>query len=131
MLAALMDSRPLLPFIFLLRSLACVFLLFSQQLLKPRGVMKRPICFELVLILDLSLSAGMKAMANPILLSVLLLYFSFSFLCFFFYPLVFLPVRPLFFWVFLFLVLACVLFSGLSLSTPYLFPCLFFFVPVL
>ena len=36
MLAALMDSCLLLPLIFLLCSLACVFLLFSQQLLKPR-----------------------------------------------------------------------------------------------
>jgi len=36
MLAALMDSCLLLPFIFLLCSLVCVFLLFSQQLLKPR-----------------------------------------------------------------------------------------------
>jgi len=52
--------------------------------------MKRPTCFELVLILGLSLSAGTKVIAKPILLSVLLLYFSFSFLRFFlFYPLVF------------------------------------------
>jgi len=36
MLAALMDSRLLPPFIFLLCSLVCVFLVFSQQLLKPR-----------------------------------------------------------------------------------------------
>ena len=45
--------------------------------------MKRPTCFELVLILGLSLSAGTKVIAKPILLSVLLLYFSFSFLRFF------------------------------------------------
>ena len=36
MLAALMDSRLLLPFIFLLCSLVCVFFLFSPHLLKPR-----------------------------------------------------------------------------------------------
>jgi len=36
MLAALMDSRLLLPFIFLLCSLVCVFLLFFQRLLKSR-----------------------------------------------------------------------------------------------
>jgi len=45
--------------------------------------MKRPTCFELVLIPGLSLSAGTKVIAKPILLSVLLLYFSFSFLRFF------------------------------------------------
>ena len=36
MLAARMDSRLLLPFIFLLCSLVCVLLLFVQRLLKPR-----------------------------------------------------------------------------------------------
>jgi len=36
MFAVLMDSRLLLPFIFLLCSLVCIFFLFSQQLLKPR-----------------------------------------------------------------------------------------------
>jgi hypothetical protein len=46
-------------------------------------MMKRPACCEFVLILGLSLSAGTKAMAKPILLSVLPLYFSFSLLCFF------------------------------------------------
>jgi len=46
-------------------------------------MMKRPACCEFVLILGLSLSTGTKAMAKPILLSMLLLYFSFSFLCFF------------------------------------------------
>ena len=46
-------------------------------------MMKRPACCEFVLILGLSLSAGTKAMAKPILLSVLPLYFSFSLLSFF------------------------------------------------
>lgn len=66
----------------------CSFCFLSN--FEAEKVMKRPTCFELVLILGLSLSAGTKVIAKPILLSVLLLYFSFSFLRFFlFYPLVF------------------------------------------
>jgi hypothetical protein len=49
---------------------------------EAKKMMKRPACCEFVLILGFSLSAGTKAMAKPILLSVLLLDFSFSFLCF-------------------------------------------------
>ncbi|KAL9384079.1 hypothetical protein Peur_024402 [Populus x canadensis] len=69
---------------------------FFSATFEAEKVMKRPTCSELVLIPGLSLSAGTKVIAKPILLSVLLLYFSFSFLRFFlFYPLVFLPVRGL------------------------------------
>ena len=65
--------------------LTCMrFLFVFSASFEAEKMMKRPTCYEFVLILGLSLSAGTKAMAEPILLSVSLLYFSFSFSCFFF-----------------------------------------------
>ena len=64
--------------------LTCMrFLFVFSASFEAEKMMKRPTCYEFVLILGLSLSAGTKAMAEPILLSVSLLYFSFSFSCFF------------------------------------------------
>jgi hypothetical protein len=65
--------------------LTCLrFLFVFSATFEVEKMMKRSACCEFVLILGLSLSAGTKAIAKPILLVVLLLYFSFSFLCFFF-----------------------------------------------
>ena len=71
--------------LYLPSALTCLHVPFVfSAAFEAEKVMKRPTYFELVLILCLSLSAGTKAMAKPILLSVLLLYISFSFLRFFF-----------------------------------------------
>jgi len=65
--------------------LTCMHFLFVfSTAFEAEKMMKRTACYEFVLILGLSLSTATKAMAEPILHPVLLLCFSFSFLCFFF-----------------------------------------------
>jgi len=97
---------------------------------EAKKMMKRPACCEFVLILGFSLSAGTKAMAKPILLSVLLLDFSFSFLCFSLFGSCSLFRSSLFFLFPTFLVFFFFFLLSFSVSPLFSLPPRFFLVPL-
>jgi hypothetical protein len=102
MLAALMDSRLLLPFIFLLCSLVCVFFLFFSAAFETEKMMKKPACWEFVLILGFHCLQGRRqwqSQYSSLCIAALLfspslyvLFLSLD-LCYVF-PLFFSPVSP-------------------------------------
>jgi len=97
MLAALMDSRLLLPFIFLLCSLVCVFLLFFSAAFETEKMMKRLACWEFVLILGFRCLQGRRQWQSQYSsLCIVALLFSPS-LCVLFLSLDLCSVFPLFF----------------------------------
>ena len=97
MLAALMDSRLLLPFIFLLCSLVCVFFLFFSAAFETEKMMKKPACWEFVLILGFHCLQGRRQWQSQYSsLCIAALLFSPS-LCFLFLSLDLCSVFPLFF----------------------------------